>query len=313
MTLSTKFLRQFTLAALLLPLTLTGCKSAQQKANDAAVAEAKQQAASSGVAQQVVTTDKDGSTVTTVVQPPVPGQTTQKITVTRSTTTTKTTAAAGPVITPAPSNVPVPNVSSGPAPVPSQDSAAATPVAPAPDATSNTTLAPIDVQVPRGTTLAIRVNQRISVKTAHAGDRFSGEVVRPVSVDGRELIPHGTPVEGVIDESHRRGHFKGRSILELRLISMRLNGTRYSLDTHDHVDTKKGKGKRSAAFIGGDAGAGMLIGGIATGGVGLVVGGLIGAGGGTLLGGLTGNRDLVIPAESVVSFKLADDLVVQPQ
>ena len=28
--------------------------------------------------------------------------------------------------------------------------------------------------------------------------------------------------------------------------------------------------------------------------------------------GLTGNRDIVIPAESIVNFKLADDLVVQP-
>ncbi len=57
----------------------------------------------------------------------------------------------------------------------------------------------------------------------------------------------------------------------------------------------------------------MLIGGLATGGVGAVVGGLVGAGGGTALGGLTGNRDLVIPAESIVSFRLEDDLAVSPQ
>ena len=56
----------------------------------------------------------------------------------------------------------------------------------------------------------------------------------------------------------------------------------------------------------------MLIGGVATGGVGLLVGGLVGAGGGTLLGGLTGNRDIDIPAESIVRFRLADNLVVQP-
>jgi hypothetical protein len=55
----------------------------------------------------------------------------------------------------------------------------------------------------------------------------------------------------------------------------------------------------------------MLVGGVATGGVGLVVGGLVGAGTGTALGGLTGNRDIEIPAESIVRFKLADDLVVQ--
>ena len=77
------------------------------------------------------------------------------------------------------------------------------------------------------------------------------------------------------------------------------------------AEGKKGKGKRTAAFIGGGAGVGMLVGGIATGGVGLVVGGLVGGGAGTAVAGLTGNRDLDIPAESVVHFKLADDLVVQ--
>ena len=56
----------------------------------------------------------------------------------------------------------------------------------------------------------------------------------------------------------------------------------------------------------------MVIGGVATGGVGLVVGGLIGGGAGTGLAGLTGNRDIKIPAEGIVDFRLADDLVVQP-
>jgi len=55
----------------------------------------------------------------------------------------------------------------------------------------------------------------------------------------------------------------------------------------------------------------MLVGGLATGGVGLVVGGLVGGGTGTAAAGLTGNRDIEIPAESIVNFKLADDLVVQ--
>jgi len=91
-----------------------------------------------------------------------------------------------------------------------------------------------------------------------------------------------------------------------------LNGTRYRLDTGDLTQTKKGKGKRSAAIIGGGAGVGMLVGGVATGGVGLLVGGLVGGGGGTLISGLTGNRDIEIPAESIVRFKLADNLVVQP-
>jgi len=272
-------------------LLFAGCQSAQDKANEQAVAQAKQQAASTGTAQQVVSTDKDGNTITTTVQPPQPGQTTQQVTVTKTTSTTSNANAPAqtgisPASAPASGNSSVPN-----API----------------------IRPVDVQVPAGTELSIRVNQRISVKQAHVGDRFTGEVVRPIMSGNSVAIPAGTPVDGVIDASHRRGHFKGASVLELRLVSMSLNGQRYSLDTADNVRSKKGKGKRSAAMIGGGAGAGMLIGGLATGGVGLLVGGLIGGGAGTAVGGLTGNRDLVIPAESVVNFKLADDLAVQPQ
>jgi hypothetical protein len=54
----------------------------------------------------------------------------------------------------------------------------------------------------------------------------------------------------------------------------------------------------------------MLVGGVASGGTGLLIGGLVGGGAGTAAAGLTGNRDLDIPAESIVKFKLADDLVV---
>jgi hypothetical protein len=125
------------------------------------------------------------------------------------------------------------------------------------------------------------------------------------------LLPKGTLVGGVVDVAHRRGHFKGRSLLELRLDSLTLNGTQYPLTTRDLAESKKGKGRRSAALIGGGAGLGMLVGGVASGGVGLLVGGLVGGGAGTATAGLTGNRDLDIPAESIVRFKLADDLVVQ--
>ena len=162
--------------------------------------------------------------------------------------------------------------------------------------------------------MSIRIDQRISVKTSHPGEGFTGEVVQPViASDGSAIIPKGARVKGVVDAAHRRGHFKGRSILELRLTSMELNGQEYPLKTADLQRTKKGKGKRTAAFIGGGSGLGMLIGGVASGGVGLLVGGLAGGGAGTAAAGLTGNRDIEIPAESVVQFRLASDLVVQGQ
>jgi len=158
----------------------------------------------------------------------------------------------------------------------------------------------------------VRVDQRISVKTSQAGETFTGEIVEPIAAsDGNLLVPKGSRVKGVIDAAHRRGRFKGASLLELRLTSMTLNGTEYPLRTRDLSERKKGKGKRTAAFIGGGSGLGMLIGGLASGGTGLLIGGLAGGGAGTAAAGLTGNRDLDIPAESIVHFKLADDLVLR--
>jgi hypothetical protein len=69
-----------------------------------------------------------------------------------------------------------------------------------------------------------------------------------------------------VDASHRRGHFKGRSLLELRLTLLTLNGTQYPLTTRDLARSKKGKGKRSTALIAGGSGLGMLVGGVASGG-----------------------------------------------
>lgn len=288
-------------AAILSAVIFTGCSKSKQ---DQAIEQAKKQAAATGQAQQVISVDKNGNTVTTTVQPPAPGQTGQQ------TTTTVTPASGVPANTPA--------IAGGQAAVADSSQASVTPsgqpenqgTVPTP---GNPVIVPADVKIPAGTTLAIRINQHISVKGNQAGDPFDGEIVEPVMGDnGHLIVPKGTPVAGVVAASHKRGHFKGASVLQLRLTSMTLNGTRYPLETRSVTRTKKGKGKRTAAFIGGGSGLGMLIGGIATGGTGLLIGGLAGAGAGTAAAGLTGNGDIDIPSESVVHFKLADTLAVQP-
>jgi hypothetical protein len=287
-------------AAMTLALVIfVGCKSKQ----DQAIEDAKKQAAATGQAQQVVSVDKSGNTTTTTVQPPVPGQSGQAVTTT--VTPTSGTPASTPVV-------------AGGQPAQPASSQATMMVNGQPETTApvpggNPVIVPADVKIPAGTTLAIRINQHLSVKSSQAGDRFDGEIAEPVVGDnGHVIVPKGTPVGGVVAASHKRGHFKGASILQLRLTSMTLNGTRYPLETSSLTRTKKGKGKRSAAFIGGGSGLGMLIGGIATGGTGLLIGGLAGAGAGTAAAGLTGNRDIDIPSESIVRFRLADTLQVQP-
>ncbi|HTD55396.1 MAG TPA: hypothetical protein VK670_08435 [Silvibacterium sp.] len=241
-----------------------------------------------------------------------PNAATQTATQPANTVTPPSTAAAPPSTSstaapPAPA-APAP-VSATPATAPSGAAASTTPPTPA-DAqqASSAPPQPAPVVVPEGTTLRIRINQHISVKTSHAGDSFDGTIVDPVTANGSEVIPAGSLAQGRVVEAHRRGHFKGRSVLELRLVGLDVNGRHYRVDTSTVARTKKGKGKRTAAFIGGGAGLGMLIGGIASGGAGLVIGGLSGAGAGTLGAAFTGNRDIDIPAETVMSFRLAQPI-----
>jgi hypothetical protein len=304
--------------ALVVLAGVAGCRSQQDKALE----DAKKQAAASGQPQQVVSVDKDGTTTTTVVQPAAQGQTQPTIT---------TTTAPAPAGQPKPAQM-APKVSpvvyqSDPAQQLADDidqtqkPAAGQPAGQPMGQPSQAQYAgqpqqamqqPAPVTIPAGTSLAIRVDQSISVKTAHAGDGFTGEVVNPVADGyGNLIVPKGTRVGGIVDAAHKRGHFKGASVLELRLTSMNLGGHDMAIETRDFAESKKGKGKRSAAMIGGGTGLGMLIGGVATGGAGLLWGGLAGAGAGTAAAGLTGNRDLVIPAETVVHFKLSQDVVVQ--
>lgn len=262
---------------------VAGCASKQEKVLE----QAKKQAIATGQPQQIVTVDKSGDTITTVVEPPAQGQ--------KQPTVTTTTA-------PPPPGMPKPKASG-----PTLSSLAQ--AAPQPSAPS----APAQVSIPKGTSLAIRVDQTISVKTSRPGDEFTGEIVEPIyAPDNSILVPKGTRVRGRVDAAHRRGRFKGASILALRLTAMRLNGTEYPLETREFAESKRGKGRRTAGLIGGGAGLGMLVGGLATGGAGLLWGGLAGGGAGTAAAAFTGNRDLYIPAEAIVHFRLADDLVVQP-
>jgi hypothetical protein len=151
----------------------------------------------------------------------------------------------------------------------------------------------------------------IDTKTAHDGDSFTGSLAHSVVVDGKVAIPAGAGVSGTVVESKSPGRFKGAGVLAVALTSINVHGVPTSIQTSTYSQSVKGKGKRTAVMAGGGGGAGALIGGLAGGGKGALIGGLLGAGAGTAGAAFTGNKDLQIPAESAVTFRLSNSITVK--
>jgi hypothetical protein len=170
---------------------------------------------------------------------------------------------------------------------------------------------PKPLVVPAETVISVVLDQAVGSKISTPGQAFSATVQAPVEVDGRIAIPKGARASGVVKDAKPAGRFKGGAVLSLTLTSISVKNEDYSVQTTAPTETSKGKGKRTAGLVGGGAGGGALIGGLAGGGKGALIGGLIGAAAGTGGAGLTGNRDITLPAETALSFKLVEPLEIK--
>lgn len=211
---------------------------------------------------------------------------------------------------PAPAAEPAPTAQAAPPPAAPPPAPAAAPDAPAAMTPAPAAAAavppPRQYTVPVGTPLVVRIGQTISAKNSNVGDSFSGTLAQSVVVRGVTVIRAGAPVTGTVVAAKGQGRFKGSGDLG---VGIRRVGD-YQVTTASYETAAKGKGKRTAGFIGGGGGGGALIGGLAGGGKGALIGGLLGAGGGAAGAAFTGNKDITIPAESVVTFNLTAPFTV---
>ena len=177
------------------------------------------------------------------------------------------------------------------APAPSQ----AAPATPAPPAT---------LVIPDGRRIRVRLDEDLGSKISQPGESFGATVADDVVVDGQTVIPRGAHAEGTVIDARALGHFRGGALLELRLERVRTNWGSYPVMTSTMERAEKGKGKRTLGFAGGGGAFGAIIGGLAGGGKGAAIGALAGAGAGTAGSAMTGNHEIFLPAETLLTFRL---------
>ena len=167
------------------------------------------------------------------------------------------------------------------------------------------------VTIPSGTTIPVRITQTLDSATTQQGQSFSGTVATDVMADGLVAIRQGTGVTGRVTAVQEAAHYKGSSLLSVELVSINRHGDSLAVTTEPYSVEGKGRGKNTAAKVGGGAAIGAIIGAIAGGGKGAAIGSAAGAGVGAGANTLTRGEQVQIPSESLVNFQLTNTLAVR--
>ena len=165
--------------------------------------------------------------------------------------------------------------------------------------------------VPAGTSVTVSLGSALGSKLSQAGQTFAATVAKDVMVGNEVAIPKGANVSGTVADAKPLGKFAGGAVLQVRLDSISIKGSDVPVQTALRSFSAKGKGKRTAVMSGGGAAVGGIIGALAGGGKGAAIGMLAGGGAGAGGAAFTGNKDIVLPAESDLTFEITQQIEVK--
>jgi hypothetical protein len=172
------------------------------------------------------------------------------------------------------------------------------------------------LEAPAGTELDVRTGEAIDSRSVHADQTFAAVVEGDVTdVSGQVIIPRRSSAQLVIREVSSGGA-TGNPEMMLDVRSVTVDGRRYLISTKDLTvksDQGLGQNRRTAETVGGGAALGTIIGAIAGGAKGAAIGAVAGTAGGAGVQVITKGRDVRVPADTVLRFRLDRAVVLHPE
>lgn len=169
----------------------------------------------------------------------------------------------------------------------------------------------VDVTIPAGTSLPLSLTSSMGSDTSRVEDTVSAELTRGISVDGREVLPAGARLAGLVTQVDDSGRVKGRAMIAFRFTSLRTGDDHYDVETATVTHVAPATKGEDAAKIGVGAGAGAIIGGLLGGGDGAVKGAAIGGGAGTGVVLATKGKEMRLGPGADVTSQLTAPLKVR--
>jgi hypothetical protein len=168
----------------------------------------------------------------------------------------------------------------------------------------------MQVNVPAGSVLQVRINRGIDSEHIKPGTPFDGTVMNDVVAGGAVAIPRGAAVQGVVVDSKKTGALKGEGELSLQINSVTMGGIVYPLSTDVWERTGPDKTASTVNHAVGLGILGAVVGAVAGGGKGAAIGAGVGAGAGVATSAASQRGSVIIPPESQVTFRTAQPVMV---
>jgi hypothetical protein len=168
-----------------------------------------------------------------------------------------------------------------------------------------------EVTLPAGTTLPLELKTAVASDTSQVEDSVRATLRRPITIDGREVLPAGTEVVGAVTNAERAGRVKGRATVAFRFTSLEHAGDRYDIRTEAISRRAAATKGEDATKIAVGAGAGAAVGALLGGGGGAAKGAAIGGAGGTGVVLATRGKEVRLGAGADVNTKLTAPLTLR--